>query len=611
MSKLRSRFVLGLAALGLVSSLLAQPAPRSYSSYFFFGDSLTDNGNTFALTGSPPAPYFNGRVSNGITYAEYLRSGLVAHSTAAGTVKTNINFAFAGATAAPGSAVPNLAQQIGLYQSRAITAGANDLFVLLAGANDVLNTIGNPATQNGPAVTAAAITATTAVAGAVQSLATLGAKNILVLNLPDISKTARFVTGSGAPAATLAQAGSLAFNNDIAGRIGRLTLPADAKVTVFDLSAIFNRILADPARFGFTNVSQEFLGNGMVGDVNTFVFWDGIHPTTKAHAIFATVLTEVLNPEFVLGTSAVQGSAVLVASDMSADVVTSRLDLVRSSAGRTGAHGYVGYSYKDGSRDYTGYTNQYNYTGSVMTAGVDWQLTSNIIGGVALTVEKFDAKLGATAGSFKLGGQVVTAYGQWKSGPLFVDATASYGSQDLRDISRKTAFGGYLTSGKTKGDRLGGSVRLGGDFGSDEFHFSPFVGVRYTKAELDGYSETGVTGLNYEFDSQSATAFAGLVGATADWRMIAGDKPLYVNLFAVLQSDLGDDTRQLSGRLSGTLSATTRTNVVDGLDKSIKVGGRLVGTLSKRWGWAAGYTAEFRDDGNTASQYSFSIQTGF
>ncbi|MDP2138387.1 MAG: autotransporter domain-containing protein [Candidatus Didemnitutus sp.] len=615
MSIMRSRILLGLATLGLFGSAFAQPAPRSYSSYFFFGDSLTDNGNTFALTGSPPPPYFNGRVSNGITYAEYLRSGLAVFTTSASTVRTNINFAYAGATAAAGSAVPNLAQQVGLYQSRGITAGSNDLFVLLAGANDILNTISNPATQNGTSVTNSAVGASIAVAGAVNSLSGLGAKNILVLNLPDLSKTARFVTGSGAPAATLAQGGSVAFNNDLPGRIAGLNLAADVKVTVFNLGAIFQGILANPARFGFTNTTQEYLGillaGGNPGDVNGYVFYDGIHPTTKTHAIFAQVLTEVLNPEYVLGASAVQSTAMLIASDMSADAVTDRLNLLRRGAGGGQAHGFASVGYKDGGRDRAGYQNPFDYSSQVVTVGFDLKVMDGVVGGLALSVENLEGTLAGGAGSLDLGGQTITAYAQWRSGVLFGDLTASYGSHDLSKLVRTTAFGGYQTTGRTDGERSGGSLRVGGDFAFARGNFTPFVGLRFIKGRTDGYTETGVSGLDFAFADHTARSVHSQIGATVDWQVSNGAMPLAVSFSAVFQKDLADETREHSGRLANTVSATSRIAVLDGLEESLKLGARVVGTINQRWGWSAGYLAEMRDDGSTANQFTVGLHTGF
>ncbi|MBA4138497.1 MAG: hypothetical protein C0518_14420 [Opitutus sp.] len=614
MNELRSRVLVLLASLGLAAAAIAQPAQRSYSNYYFFGDSLTDSGNTFALTGSPPAPYFNGRVSNGITYAEYLASGLAAAVTTSSNA-ARLNFAFAGATAMPGSAVPSLAQQIGMYQARGITANPNGLYVLLAGANDLLNALQVPANQNGTAMANTGVGASTAVTTAVQSLAALGAKNILVLNLPDISRTPRFTTGSGAPGAIFMRAGVEAYNRDIAGRLGQITLPPDVNLTLVDLGAVFDRILTNASHFGFSVTNQEYLGvlqsGANPGNVNGYMFWDGIHPTTRSHAVFAQVLTEVLNPEFVLGTAAVQGTAVLAATDMSADAIAGRLDLLRMAGKRDGAHGFISYSAKDGSRDYTGYQNEFDYTASVIAAGFDLNVSENVVAGLVVTKESLEAKLKPAAGSFKLEGQLVSAFAQWKSGAFFADAAAGYGSHDIRSIARTTMFGGFETAGKTDGDRWTAQARAGWDFATDNLHVTPFVGLRYTRANVGTYTETGVAGLNYVFDEQRAKSVDAVFGAAADWQIRSGDTPLYLGVSALFQKDVADDVREFSGRLADTLSARTRIAVQDGLEESIKLGVRLGGAFSQRWGWSAGYMAEIRDDGDTATQYSLSLQTGF
>ena len=614
MTALRTRIIVTLASLTLAVSAVAQaPANRTFSNYYFFGDSLTDSGNTFALTGQPPAPYFNGRFSNGLTYAEYLAPGLAVASTTP-TNAARLNFAFAGATAGTGSAVPTLAQQVGLYQARGITANANGLYVLLAGANDLLNAIQVPANQNATAMNASGTAASTAVANAVTSLSGLGAKNILVLNLPDISKTARFTTGSGASGALFMQTGVLTYNRDIVSRLGALPLASDVNLTVFDLSAIFSQILATPQRFGFSVTNQEYLGillgGGNPGDVGNYIFWDGIHPTTKAHAVFAQVLTEVLNPEIVLGTAATQGTALLVASDLSADIVLDRLNAVRGTAKRDGAHGWLSYSSRDGGFDYAGYRNDFSVNTSAYAAGFEMPV-GGVLAGLAVTKESVNARLGAGAGSFKLEGESVGLYAQWKHGQFFADASASYGSQDVRSIERRTLFGGLATSGKTKGSRHAVAARLGFDLGGDGFNVVPFAGFRYTKGKLDGYAETGVNGMNYSFTDQNAKQVDGLLGATADWKIMGGDKPVYLGLSAIYQKDLADDTRELSGRLADTVSARARINVKDGLDESIKLGVNFSGTVSKNWGWTVGYTAETRDSGERGNRYALSIYTGF
>lgn len=610
--------MLGFTAAGL----LAQPAQRAFTSTFFFGDSLSDSGNTFAVSGTPPAPYFNGRFSNGPTFPEYLVATLQRHTAAAPTVTTNLNFAFGGATAAPGSVVPNLGQQLGLFAGpasvggRGLTPRSTDLFVLLAGANDVLNTIANPATQTGAAVNASAQTAATAVRGAVSTLAASGARNFLVMTLPDISRTPRFTTGSGAPAAALAQGGSYTFNNAIRGGLASLSLGADVRLTLVDLQALLDTILVNSSRLGFSVTNQNVIdilsAGGNPGDVNGYVFWDGIHPTTRTHALFASALTEAINPEFVLGAAATQGTALLMISDLANDTVDSRLDLIRGSADRHHADGFIGYNFKEGGRDAEGYENKFDYNASVVTGGFDVAITKSVTLGFAFTAEEATVNLKPAAGSFKLKGEFGTVYAQWKGdNPFFVEVTGSYGSNDFRKITRATALGGLTTTGRTDAKVYGGSFKLGGNFNLDRARLTPFVSLRYLKADVDGYTETGVGGLNFTFDDRSANSLAGIVGLSADWRTHLGEMPLVIGVSGLYENDFDDGDQNVSGRLADTVATTTSITAGRNLEGSFKVGGRISGSFSKRWGWTLGGAAELRNDGETGRQFSFSLHTGF
>ncbi len=619
MTNLRNRLLSALLVAGFIAATAAaqQPAPRSYSSYFFFGDSLTDNGNLFAASGSPPPPYFQGRVSNGPTYAEYLRPGLAPTLTAAASVKTNLNFAFAGATATPGvTSPPNVGMQLGLYQLRGITAGANDMFVLLAGANDLLNTVAVPATQNVTALTAMGNTAAQAVSGHVQSLLGLGAKNTFVVNLPNIANTPRFLTGSGAPARSLIEVGALAFNTEIRSRLSALSIGSGVNVTLFDLASVFEIIRSNPARFGFTVTNQEYLGillaGGNPGDINGYMFFDGIHPTTKTHQILANALAEAMNPEFALGHSAVQGTAVLAAADMHTAAIDVRLAQLRQLATRHRSEGFFSYDYQDGSRDVSGYRNGFDYSASLASAGLDWSAGDNLVVGLAISQGRSKVTHQAGAGGFKLDGETGTVFATLNGMGVFsFEGMVSYGTYNVRDIHRTTALG-FQTSGENDSEWWGGSFRVLGDMKWAGFKLQPFLGLRYFDATVGTYNESGVAGLNMHYREQAAKSSVWQVGASADWEFHVAERPLRFNLSGMFQGELHGGDRLLAGRLFDTFVSNDATATVsDGDGDCFKLGARVGGALGKNWGWSLGYTAEMRDDGDTGSHVGFTVHSGF
>lgn len=611
---------LAVSALSCAVGLHAQQ-PRVFTSQFTFGDSLSDNGNLFALTAGtqPPAPYYNGRFSNGPVFPEYLRSGLQPAATAAASVRTNLDFAFGGATAAPGSPVPTLAQQIGMMQQRGITPAASDLFTVLAGANDLLNTISNPATQNPAAVTATGRTAAASVTGAVQTLLSLGAKNILVLNIPDISRTARFTTGSGAPAASLASDGVQAFNTDLRSQLGALTVAADARLTLFDLGSYFNSLLTNASLFGFTNTRQEYLGllaaGQNPGDVGGYIFWDGIHPTTKTHAILAQALTEALNPEPVLASAAPQGTTLLALVDTAATVLDRHLD-ARGQTRPSEVAAWIDYSHKESGRDArTGaqsWEPDYDYNLDAVSIGIDCPFAQVFSGGLVLSADSLDSH-SAGIGRFEARGQTLTGFLSWQDNSWFADATVSYGSHGLRDIRRITAFGGMETNARSDSDNRGVSIRFGRYFGGNgKVQIMPWVGFRHATVDVDGYTETGVPGLDFTYGGSQSRSTDGLVGVRVDWLLrSSGHRFLKFGLDASARQDLGSDNRALRGVLANTVATPVTLTVADGNQRSLDLGVRATGNLGKRWAWTGVYSFESLTGGRSGHLYSLSVQTGF
>lgn len=260
-----------VAALSLMVFAGASPLWASfYSSLIVFGDSLSDNGNLYALTGgfAPQSPpYYNGRYSNGPVAVEQL-SGILGAPL--------VDLAVAGATTGVGNigdggtqtsvgafGLPGMKTEVLLAGAIPPPVASTSLFVVWGGADDSLS--------KGSASSAAGD-----ILGIVAALEAQGATHILVPGLPDLGKTPEF---SGSASAT---AFSQTFNQDLLAG-----LPSGA--TYFDTYALLNSVLADPSAYGLSNVTSACLtGTTPCADPSSYLFWDDIHPTTAADSILAT-----------------------------------------------------------------------------------------------------------------------------------------------------------------------------------------------------------------------------------------------------------------------------------------------------------------------------------
>lgn len=271
-----------------------------FTGLYVFGDSLSEVGNFYNLTGNtlPPSQlgYFNGRFSNSPVWVDYLAPKLGL------TSDTNTNFSFPGATTGalnttiPGI-LPGLQQQVGLFTQAVPQTDPNALYIVWAGANDYLG-----GDQTNPAIPVANLTS------AIQALAGVGAKNFLVVNLPDLGKVP-LVSNQGA---IVSEAATVLVNGHNTLLTQALTLlkpqlAADINLIPFDVYSVVNDALTNPAKFGFTNTTDAclfpspLLFNPLPAPItvcsnpNEYVFWDSLHPTTVAHGIIGEAAFETIN----------------------------------------------------------------------------------------------------------------------------------------------------------------------------------------------------------------------------------------------------------------------------------------------------------------------------
>ncbi|WP_084536663.1 SGNH/GDSL hydrolase family protein [Azospirillum halopraeferens] len=255
--------LLPLLAAGLLAVTAsaggAAAAPKAFDRLVVFGDSLSDTGNA-------------GRFTNGPVWAERLAAdlGLELHPARDG----GANFAVGGARLDPQAGPFGLRAQADMYLARpAPRAAGRTLHVVYGGGNDVLAALGAPAAERRVDEAAAVL------AGIVADLARRGATDVLVPNLPDVGITPQ-VRARGPGAVAEARTLSRRFNAAV-DRALQDAAPAGLRLHRLDVWTMAERVTADPAAFGFTDVTTPC---GGAGGCNGHLFWDHVHPTATAHA---------------------------------------------------------------------------------------------------------------------------------------------------------------------------------------------------------------------------------------------------------------------------------------------------------------------------------------
>ncbi len=285
------RFALFLiAVLCLPASIQAGP----YTDLIVFGDSLSDVGNTAASTFGiqPGSNYYEGRFSNGPTYAERLSTGLGLGTLTRDGVGGD-NFAYGGAeTNGPGGFeglfLNSLVEQVTAYLNRLSGAapGPATLFTVFIGANDFIRAGQTNVT-----------TPANVVQTQLQRLINAGARNFLGINLPLLGLTPDYNTNP-AQAETFSNRAH-SYNAALEGVYGAIET-ANPAVTIYrlDVESEFNGFLANAAGLGFTNTTQpgRSASSGSLDGAPGYVFWDGVHPTREAHALLGEAAIRAVLP---------------------------------------------------------------------------------------------------------------------------------------------------------------------------------------------------------------------------------------------------------------------------------------------------------------------------
>ena len=304
--------------LGLLLGLLVSVhstvfAHQAYSKLVVFGDSLSDPGNAFALTGKvsvrpfsliPDAPYAIGGMhfTNGKTWAEVLAKDL--HLPSGPAFRNPVlftNYAVGGARARSVTGA-DLTDQVNLYMgAHNNTADPNALYVILIGGNDIRDAIvafqaDTTGTTSGQILKAAL----TSVADNIQTLAASGAHNFLIGNAPNLALVPAILE-QGTLAQFFAQMWSVQYNTGLDGTVNTLSEAFSLNAAHLDLFSLLQSLVDKPKQLGLRDVSDscitpDVIVHAICRDPDDYLFWDGIHPTHTVHVFLANKALQQLYP---------------------------------------------------------------------------------------------------------------------------------------------------------------------------------------------------------------------------------------------------------------------------------------------------------------------------
>ncbi|MDJ0649583.1 MAG: SGNH/GDSL hydrolase family protein [Xenococcaceae cyanobacterium MO_188.B19] len=335
---------------------------------YVFGDSLSDMGSFFNFTGDVlpeeynpfPSLYPSERFSNGLVWIDYLTDKLnrtidpfitgveidpvsrepilnFEPSENSDGVNFAIGSASSGSENTSGIVPIGLKAQIDIFEFfvENVSSGEglggddddddhgfleNSLSMVWIGANNYIGLIqDNPTTpdviENNLPDTQEEIQQTVStvvevnIAGAIQDIINVGVDNVAVFNMPDLDKT---------PLGRSLDSDSKQALKDLTGAHNDLLLDTlddledandDVNLIYIDIDSLFDRVIADPNKYGFTNVTDGFSGINVSGGLpqptadgnpDEYLFWDNIHATTAGHELIADfVMDELENADVI------------------------------------------------------------------------------------------------------------------------------------------------------------------------------------------------------------------------------------------------------------------------------------------------------------------------
>ncbi len=631
-SRLKSKLLPALvtAAVATMGAFAAPAQAAQFTGVFIFGDSLSDAGyfrpallglgvpadlaSTLGRFTTNPGPVWSEIVSQRYGIAPRASNDANGNIFAQGGARVSTD----SASTPPGAAQRPVSTQITEFLARN-SGGADSraLYGVWAGANDIFQTL--PAISGGTVNPATFIPA---LAGAnIQQIGRLraaGARYILVFNLPDLGTTPQF-TALGP--ATAGAATALAANFNTALFTGLQS--SGISVIPVDTFTVLNDVRANAAAFGFTNVtgvacgpfppfaptggnSQFCNATNLVaqGAATSYLFADGVHPTTGAHRVIADFVVSLIEgPQ--------QYSLLAEAPLRSRESHIRTLD----TGLMTGMGKEIGkisvFAAVDGAKfdlDASGINPQQKSEQQSLTVGVTTRVSEAMVVGLAVGSSENEARFGGNLGGFDTEETTLSAFGSVKLGGFYANAALSVADVDFKNISRNIQLGQVLRTARstTNGSNASAHIAAGYDFDLGKFKIGPMGSYTTQNITVNGLTESGAGSADLNILQQKRDSAVASFGVRASLDL--GRFTAFAR-FTADQEDKGS-LREVGANPVSVVAGNTYTMpayIGDNRWSTATVGVR--GSLTDRLGLALVYTAVQGRSG--AKQDGFTANVAF
>ena len=597
-----------LAGAATLALSMSHANAQDIGSVISFGDSLSDNGNLFAVTnGARPLspPYFDGRFSNGPVFTERLdgamqRAGAATVGRQRIDPTANQNYAFGGATASPFvTSPPNIYQQIGFFQAQDGVFASNDLVTLYAGANDIFGAIGASG-ANIATVNAGSSQAAQDVAGAAALLGRLNAPRVVVLNLPDLGGIPLLNRNPGG--SFLGTSATNTLNAELQGRLSATAAANPGSDYYYvDVRRLSDAITAEPGRFGFSNVTDACLSvpscaSASTATQNTFLYFDGVHPTAAGHQLYSALVLDYVTA----------GSQAAAAGALSETAFADRLQSANASydrghdfalASRSGATFSGLYGEIDGlayDRDGGGAIRSYDYASAGVTLGYERPLGETYMVGTKVSFGAGD--IDDSSFDFDTMTFAADIYGTAVFGAAYVTASAGIAHVDFDNIERRTLIPTVVNAaGDTNAAVANIGLAAGYDIALGQLTVTPNAALTYAHFDVDGFTETGI-GARIAYQGYDREALYGNVGVDVSYdATVAGRVATLTGSIAYEDELLGNDDGVRSS-IDGSPNRVRSAGFDELPGRGVVLGASAMSQLSEMTDISAAYSIGFGDE---------------